>query len=58
MIERDLARLRFLNTRVMKGEYLNQEDIAFVLDKKKEILMIEQGIDEILESQRMVEEML
>lgn len=58
MIEHDLARLRFLNTRALKGEYLKPEDLAFILDKKVEMKAIMDGIEEILETQRMVEEML
>lgn len=58
MLEHDLARLRFLNTRALKGEYLKPEDLAFVLDKKQEMKAIMDGIEEILVTQMIIEEML
>lgn len=58
MIEYDLAHLRFLHNIAMKGEYLTSDDIAFILGKKQEFKAIVAGIEEILETQRMIEEML
>ena len=55
MIERDLAHLRFLFVRVAKGEYLTSEDLDFVLKMQVEIKAVYEGIEEILESQRMLE---
>ncbi len=47
MIERDLARLRFLHNVFRKGGYLIPEDLDFVIQKKQEIEAIGEGIDEI-----------
>lgn len=58
MIERELARLRFLNTRAIKGERLLPEDISFILDKKAEISTILDGIQETLDIIRTKEEEL
>jgi hypothetical protein len=49
MIEYELAHLRFLYIRTIKGEYLSREDIDFVIKKKSELLQVIDGIEEILE---------
>ena len=49
MIERDLSKLRFLHTRVSRGETLRIEDIDFLIMKKAEIISILHGIDEALD---------
>ncbi len=56
MIERDLARLRVLSTRVMKGEVLDSEDLNYVQKKQVELSAVLAGIDEMIECCRIREE--
>lgn len=58
MVETELARLRFLSTRSMKGERLTTDDIDFVLRMKDSITSIQQGIDSIIANELHAEEHL
>lgn len=49
MIEKDLAHLRFLYVRCLKGDRLFSEDIDFIQKMKEKIKLIQESIDEISE---------